>query len=112
MLNESLPPGSCRFGKRAGPSCRTALAGSPCRGARSPNTCDPGRAMNSPDTLPETVMPAFRDIVREAGALAMRSFQPALKTAAQVWNKSGGSPVTAADMAVDAFLKEAPERLV
>jgi len=68
--------------------------------------------MNSPDTFPETVMPAFRDIVREAGALAMRSFQPGLKTSAHVWNKSGGSPVTAADMAVDAFLKEALGRLV
>jgi myo-inositol-1(or 4)-monophosphatase len=61
--------------------------------------------MNSPDTLFKTVMPAFRGIVREAGAIAMRYFQPGLKTSAQVWNKSGGSPVTEADMAVDAFLK-------
>src|SRR5690348_9419648 len=111
MLNEGLPT-SIAFQRirrlvadvRA-LSGRSSLARSPCRGARSRDTCDPGRAMDSPDTLSKTVMPAFRGIVREAGAIAMRYFQPGLRTSAQVWNKSGGSPVTEADMAVDAFLK-------
>lgn len=51
------------------------------------------------------LLPAVRDAAREAGDLAARFFQPAAPTSARVWSKAGGSPVTEADMAVDAFLK-------
>lgn len=44
----------------------------------------------------------IRDAAREAGRLAMRHF----RKGAQVWWKEGDSPVTAADLAVDAFLRE------
>ncbi len=42
-------------------------------------------------------------IVREAGAIAMASW-PGAGHAPQVWEKSPGDPVSAADLAVDAFL--------
>jgi myo-inositol-1(or 4)-monophosphatase len=61
--------------------------------------------MDSLEDLTPALMPTFRDVAREAGALAMRFFQLGLKTSAQIWSKSGGSPVTEADMAVDEFLK-------
>ncbi len=61
--------------------------------------------MSSPDTLAHALLPTVRAVTREAGAMAMRYFQPGLKTSAQIWNKAGGSPVTEADMAVDSFLK-------
>ena len=61
--------------------------------------------MDPLDTLIDAVLPAFRETTREAGALALRYFEPGLKTSARVWSKSGGSPVTEADIAVDAFLK-------
>jgi len=41
--------------------------------------------------------------IREAGALALDYHNSSAKS----WNKADGSPVTEADMAVDAFLKEA-----
>jgi myo-inositol-1(or 4)-monophosphatase len=44
----------------------------------------------------------LRDAVRQAGALALSHFQ----TNVERWTKSDGSPVTAADLAVDAFLKK------
>jgi myo-inositol-1(or 4)-monophosphatase len=44
---------------------------------------------------------ALEVAVREAGALAARTFQTALKS----WNKTGGSPVSEADIAVDNFLR-------
>ena len=40
--------------------------------------------------------------VREAGALALRTFRGPLKS----WTKGGSSPVTEADLAVDALLRE------
>src|SRR5215213_8293804 len=45
---------------------------------------------------------ALEAAVREAGALAARTFQTSLKS----WNKTGGSPVSEADIAVDNFLRE------
>jgi len=45
---------------------------------------------------------AIEDAVREAGALAARTFQTAVKN----WTKHGGSPVSDADIAVDNFLRE------
>jgi myo-inositol-1(or 4)-monophosphatase len=45
---------------------------------------------------------AVQAAVRDAGALAASTFQTSVKT----WNKSGGSPVSDADLAVDKFLRE------
>lgn len=44
----------------------------------------------------------LRDTVRKAGALALSHF----RTEIQRWTKSDGSPVTAADLAVDKLLRE------
>lgn len=52
------------------------------------------------------LMPALRAAVREAGALALAAFRTGAQTSAQVWFKAGDSPVTEADLAVDALLKE------
>jgi myo-inositol-1(or 4)-monophosphatase len=49
-----------------------------------------------------SLKPAVETAVREAGALARRTFQTALKS----WSKQGGSPVSEADIAVDNFLRE------
>jgi myo-inositol-1(or 4)-monophosphatase len=49
--------------------------------------------------------PAVREAAREAGQIANRFFRADEKTTARIWSKSGGSPVTEADVAVDAFLK-------
>ena len=52
---------------------------------------------------------AVRDLLvsaaREAGALALAYFNPGARTSAHVVTKAGGSPVTDADLAVDALLK-------
>jgi len=59
------------------------------------------------DDLIASVAPAARAVTREAGALAFRSFRRGAQTTAKLWYKNrGSSPVTAADMAVDSFLKE------
>jgi myo-inositol-1(or 4)-monophosphatase len=52
------------------------------------------------------VLSAARRAVREAGALALAQFRPGETTTAAVSYKHGGSPVTEADLAVDAFLKD------
>lgn len=63
-------------------------------------------------TMTESItlkLPALLDVVRrtatEAGAMAMGYFRPGAATSARVWSKQGGSPVTEADINVDAFLK-------
>jgi myo-inositol-1(or 4)-monophosphatase len=48
------------------------------------------------------LLSAVGTAVREAGSLAARTFQTTLKN----WTKTGGSPVTEADIAVDNFLRE------
>ncbi len=48
-------------------------------------------------------MKLIRDAALAAGALALTEREAGLK----IWSKSGGSPVTHADMAVDALLKDA-----
>ena len=45
------------------------------------------------------------DAAVKAGAIAMRDFRPGERTPSQVNFKRGGSPVTDADLAVDAYLK-------
>ncbi|HEY5798232.1 MAG TPA: 3'(2'),5'-bisphosphate nucleotidase CysQ [Bosea sp. (in: a-proteobacteria)] len=48
---------------------------------------------------------AVRESCLEAGAIAVELFRPGEKTAARTWSKSGGSPVTEADIGVDTFLR-------
>ena len=50
---------------------------------------------------------ALETAVREAGALAASTFQTAVKN----WTKTGGSPVSEADIAVDNFLRERLSRI-
>ncbi len=52
-----------------------------------------------------TLSPAVHETAREAGAIAKGWFRTGERTSARVWSKSGGSPVTEADVSVDAFLK-------
>ncbi|MGL4442941.1 MAG: 3'(2'),5'-bisphosphate nucleotidase CysQ [Alsobacter sp.] len=59
----------------------------------------------SPD-IPARVTAAARDAAREAGQLALGWFREGADTAAAVNFKAGGSPVTEADLAVDAFLRD------
>jgi myo-inositol-1(or 4)-monophosphatase len=61
--------------------------------------------MNPVDDLARQLSPFLRDTARQAGAIAKKFFRSGLKTSARIWSKGGGSPVTEADMAVDAFLK-------
>ncbi len=51
------------------------------------------------------LMPELRAVMREAASIAHPFFRPGQQTTARVWSKSGGSPVTEADVAVDTFLK-------
>jgi myo-inositol-1(or 4)-monophosphatase len=62
--------------------------------------------MSSPPDLALRLLPIVEEAAREAGALALRSFRLGGKTTARHWNKAGNSPVTEADLAVDALLKE------
>jgi len=50
-------------------------------------------------------------IAREAGGVALRDYRPDQTTRATINWKDGGSPVTTADLAVDAFLNEALPKL-
>lgn len=63
-----------------------------------------------PDDLP-ALHAGLVAVLREAGAVAMRDYSPGRFTTARVENKKGGSPVTAADLAVDAFLAAELPRL-
>lgn len=49
---------------------------------------------------------AVREAAYEAGAMALPFFRGGAATSAQLWFKGGNSPVTEADLALDAFLKE------
>ena len=54
---------------------------------------------------PEGLQGLIRASALEAGALAMRWFRPGERTAARIWTKGKSSPVTEADVEVDAFLR-------
>lgn len=56
----------------------------------------------SPLAIAETLLAVATD----AGALALKWFRPGERTSAHTDYKPGGSPVTEADFAVDAFLRE------
>jgi myo-inositol-1(or 4)-monophosphatase len=47
----------------------------------------------------------LREMAREAGLIAQGYFRLNQQTTARIWSKVGGSPVTEADVSVDAFLK-------
>lgn len=51
------------------------------------------------------LLKAVGESCREAGTLALDLFRPGATTAARIWSKSGGSPVTEADIGVDTFLR-------
>ena len=57
------------------------------------------------ESLDPQILPRAREAVREAAGLAKPFFREGAQTRARVWSKAGGSPVTEADVAVDAFLK-------
>jgi myo-inositol-1(or 4)-monophosphatase len=52
------------------------------------------------------LMPRVQETAREAGTIALKHFREGRTTGARIWSKAGNSPVTEADLAVDAFLKE------
>lgn len=58
-----------------------------------------------PLAIAPDLMPAIRETCIEAGGIALDLFRPGEKTAARTWSKSGGSPVTEADIGVDTFLR-------
>ena len=61
--------------------------------------------MISAQPLPPDLMDAIVAACREAGEIALGLFRPGAQTAARTWSKSGGSPVTEADIGVDTFLR-------
>ena len=57
------------------------------------------------DEAVSALMPELRAVMREAADIARPYFRLGGQTSARIWSKAGGSPVTEADVAVDAFLK-------
>jgi myo-inositol-1(or 4)-monophosphatase len=57
------------------------------------------------DDAVSDLMPELRAVMREAADIARPFFRLGGQTSARIWSKAGGSPVTEADVAVDAFLK-------
>jgi myo-inositol-1(or 4)-monophosphatase len=51
------------------------------------------------------VMASMIEAAREAGEIALKFFRAGERTSARIDYKAGGSPVTQADLAVDAFLR-------
>ncbi len=60
--------------------------------------------MQSTETDLSLLMARLEAVAREAGDIAMAYFRPSERTSADISYKSGGSPVTEADLAVDRFL--------
>lgn len=61
--------------------------------------------MRAPLPIVSDLLRPVCDSCREAGEIASALFRPGAKTAARTWAKSGGSPVTEADIGVDTFLR-------
>jgi myo-inositol-1(or 4)-monophosphatase len=59
---------------------------------------------SSPVLMPDLIR-IVKEAAVEAGRMALAQFREGERTTAKVWSKAGGSPVTEADVAVDAFLK-------
>ena len=51
------------------------------------------------------LLSAIRESCVEAAGIALELFRPGSHTSARTWSKSGGSPVTEADIGVDTFLR-------
>ncbi|SED52863.1 myo-inositol-1(or 4)-monophosphatase [Rhizobiales bacterium GAS191] len=64
-----------------------------------------GEAASQARTSSSDLQQLIGAAAREAGALAMRWFRPGQQTAARSWTKGKSSPVTEADIEVDAFLR-------
>ena len=63
--------------------------------------------MNSTSTSDlEGVLACFRNAAQDGAAVALDYFRPGGRTSARIEYKQGGSPVTEADLAVDALLRE------
>ena len=58
------------------------------------------------DFTPQAALEILLSAARDAGSLALRWFRAGQTTSARIDYKSGGSPVTEADLAADAFLLE------
>ncbi|AMJ58936.1 3'(2'),5'-bisphosphate nucleotidase CysQ [Bosea sp. PAMC 26642] len=58
-----------------------------------------------PLPIASDLLPAIRQSCIDAGEIALALFRSGAKTAARTWSKSGGSPVTEADIGVDTFLR-------
>jgi myo-inositol-1(or 4)-monophosphatase len=65
-----------------------------------------------PIVLEGTLATSLTKIVHEAGEIALGFFRQGAACTAEVFTKTGGSPVTEADFQVDRFLKEKLEALV
>jgi len=59
------------------------------------------------DSPPETALDALVDAARHAGEIALRHFRLGEATTASIEYKAGGSPVTAADVEADDYLRKA-----
>lgn len=64
------------------------------------------------DAAVSDLMPELRAVMREAAEIARPYFRRGGQTTARIWSKAGGSPVTEADVAVDAFLNVRLSQLV
>ncbi len=64
------------------------------------------------DAAVSALMPELRAAMREAADIARPYFRLGGQTSARIWSKAGGSPVTEADVAVDAFLNVRLSHLV
>jgi myo-inositol-1(or 4)-monophosphatase len=60
----------------------------------------------SPSDIPMEALARAREAAGEAGRMALGYFRSGARTSADIMYKEGGSPVTEADLAVDAFLRE------
>jgi myo-inositol-1(or 4)-monophosphatase len=61
----------------------------------------------SPIDIPTKALDRAREAAGEAGRLALGYFREGGRTSADIMYKAGGSPVTEADLEVDAFLRDA-----
>ncbi len=78
------------------------LSGARFRRLTSILTIVPSRVLNDPPAL----LALLLDAARVAGTTALASFRHGGPTAARIDYKPGGSPVTEADLAADAFLRD------
>lgn len=100
---QGFPPRKARFRLR----CLTESFGTPAhfRLETASPTADTNRMSASTLPIAADLTRAVSESCLEAGAIALDLFRLGEKTAARTWSKSGGSPVTEADIGVDTFLR-------